>query len=520
MHSFATIGVDIGTSSSKGVLVDESGRVMGTANRDHQPSRPRPGWVEMDAATWWDEFVGICRELLDGQRVEVRAVGVSGMGPCVLLADDADRPVRPAILYGVDTRASAQIDELNARFGAEEILHRGGSALSSQAAGAKIAWVAQEEAGAFARATRLYMPSSWLVRHLTGEYVLDHHSASQCTPLYDVHGLGWYQPWVRQVCPSLELPRLAWADDVAGVVTTRASEETGLPAGIPVVTGTIDAWSEAVSAGAHRVGDLMLMYGTTMFLVNTVAEPVVEPSLWGPVGALRGTRSLAGGMATTGAVTGWLRELFGSPSYAALLEAASASPAGANGLLMLPYFAGERTPLMDPDARGVLAGLTLSHTQGDLYRAALEATGLGVRHNIETMTGAGAPIERVVAVGGGAQSPLWPQIVSDITGREQVIPSETIGASLGAAFLAAQAVSDVAIEDWNPPRTVCRPNVRHAALYDELYDLYRQLYQNTAPVVHALAAHQQSRASARGRAEPQTARRTPTNSLDNQGAHQ
>src|SRR5688500_11984976 len=195
MRSVATVGVDIGTSSSKGVLVDASGTVIRSATREHSPSRPRPGWVEMDGDLWWDECTSICRELLAEDTHEVVAVGVSGMGPCVLLTDEADRPVRPAILYGVDTRSGEQITALNARFGEEEILQRGGSALTSQAAGVKIAWIADNEPEAYRRARRLYMPSSWLARHLTGSYLLDHHSASQCTPLYDVDALGWYAPW-------------------------------------------------------------------------------------------------------------------------------------------------------------------------------------------------------------------------------------------------------------------------------------------------------------------------------------
>jgi len=152
---------------------------------------------------------------------------------------------------------------------------------------------------------------------------------------------------------------------------------------------------------------------------------------------------------------------------------------------------------MDTEARGVVAGLTVTHTRGDLYRAALEATGFGVRHNIETMLGAGAEITRILAVGGGAQGSLWPQIVSDITGRDQVIPTQTIGASLGAAFLAAQAIGEAAIDDWNPPRVTCRPDPQHAATYDELYRLYRQLYSETADVVHALS-RMQHRAGAAG----------------------
>lgn len=495
MRSVATLGVDIGTSSSKGVLVDAGGGVLRSATREHSPSRPRPGWVEMDADIWWGELVSICRELLAADAPQVGAVGVSGMGPCVLLTDEEDRPVRPAILYGVDTRATVQIERLNAELGAEAIIRRGGSALTSQAAGAKVAWVADAEPQTFARARRLFMPSSWLVRHLTGAYVLDHHSASQCTPLYDVDAHEWYAPWVARIAPTLELAPLSWANEVAGTVSATAAQQTGLPPGIPVITGTVDAWSEAISIGAHGVGDLMLMYGTTMFLVNTVAERITEPSLWGPVGALKGTRSLAGGMSTTGAVTNWLRDLFGVPDHADLVAAAGRSPAGANGLLMLPYFAGERTPIMDTEARGVIAGLTLTHTRGDLYRAALEATGFGVRHNIETMTGVGADISRIVAVGGGAQGGLWPQIVSDITGREQIIPTQTIGASLGAAFLAAQAIGEASIEEWNPPRQTCRPDPEHAETYAELYGLYRDLYSGTTSVVHALARMQHTAAT-------------------------
>jgi xylulokinase len=479
----AVIGVDIGTSSSKGVLVDLDGRVLGSHIVEHAVQRPGPGMFEMDASVWWQELVTISRRLIDD--VEVKAVGVSGMGPCVLLADAADEPLRPAILYGIDSRAGRQIERLNDRYGAGEILRRCGSALSSQAAGAKIAWVADREPELFARARRLYMPSSFLVRRLTGAYVLDHHSASQCTPLYDWLEQAW---WAPELAGPIELPPLQWPGDTSGTVTAEAAAATGLPEGIPVITGTIDAWSEALSVGAQGVGDLMLMYGTTMFLIHTVPEPMTSPALWGTVGALPGTRNLAGGMATSGAITGWLRELFGSPAYGDLLELAAQSGAGANGLLLLPYFAGERTPIMDPDARGVIAGLTLSHTRGDLYRAALEATGYGVRHNIEAIEAAGGDIRRIVAVGGGTQGGLWTQLVSDITGRAQEIRAQSIGASYGAAFLAAQLVEPVSIDAWNPVREIVRPQ---SGRYEELYALYRDLYPRTADIVHALAERQE-----------------------------
>lgn len=487
MPRTAVIGIDIGTSSSKGVLVTLDGTVLHTAVREHAVDRPAPGHSEMDGRIWWDEFVSLTRELTAAHDTRVAAVGVSGMGPCVLLADEADEPVRPAVLYGVDTRSVAQIARLEQELGPEAIAERCGSRLSSQAAGPKVAWIAEHESDAYARARRLYMPSSWLARRLTGAYVLDHHSASQCTPLYDITARDWYGPWAGRIAPGLDLPSLRWSGEPAGLVTAEAARLTGLPAGIPVTTGTIDAWAEALSVGAHGVGDLMLMYGTTMFLIHTVPDPVRHPALWSTVGALPGTRNLAGGMATSGAVTGWLRDLFAAGDYGELLRLAEESGPGARGLLMLPYFAGERTPVDDPRARGVIAGLTLTHTRGDLYRAALEATAFGVRHNIETLDAAGGDIRRVVAVGGGVQGGLWTRIVSDVTGRAQELRATSIGACYGGALLAAQLVGDADIDVWNPVVDVVEPDPVATARYDRLYPLYRELYPASAPVVHALA---------------------------------
>lgn len=497
MSADALLGVDIGTSSSKGVLVDRDGRVLASVVREHDVDRPAPGCVEMSASVWWDEFRSITRELLTATDVAVRGVGVSGMGPCTALTDEHDDPVRPAILYGVDTRATAQIEDMTARYGEQAIIARCGSSLTSQAVGPKITWVAENEPRAFAAARRLYMPSSYLVRKLTGAYVLDHHSASQSVPLYDTVAGTWYQPWWADIAGSLEQPELLWGNDVAGVVSPDAAAETGLPAGIGVVAGTVDAWAEAVSAGAVGVGDLMLMYGTTMFFVDTVGELISAPPLWSTVGVHRGTRNLAAGMATSGAITSWLNTLFGGPGYSTLVAEAEASPPGANGLLLLPYFAGERTPISDPDARGVIAGLTVAHTRGDLYRAALEGTAFGVRHNLEAMAAAGAPIDRVVAVGGGTQGGLWTRIVSDVTGREQQVPRDTIGASYGAARLAAEAGGFGEPASWNPIESTIAPDPGATEIYDDLYRNYLQLYPATRQVAHDLSHRQMLDAATR-----------------------
>src|SRR5260221_8489016 len=171
------------------------------------------------------------------------------------------------------------------------------------------------------------MASSFIVERLTGQYVLDHHSASQCDPLYDIHENRWIEEWAGQVAPGLELPRLLWPAEIAGYVTEGAAALTGLPAGIPVAAGTIDAWAEALSVGVSEPGDMMLMYGTTMFLIEVQREALVHPSLWSTAGVFAGTHTLAAGMATSGALTAWVPQLTGNPPYETLLaEAQQVAP--------------------------------------------------------------------------------------------------------------------------------------------------------------------------------------------------
>ncbi|WP_084959243.1 FGGY-family carbohydrate kinase [Thermoactinospora rubra] len=475
------LGIDIGTSSSKGVLADPGGKVVATATREHRTSTPRPGWFEHDAAgVWWADFAALAGALA---RPEVAAVAVSGIGPCVLPATADGVPLRPAILYGVDTRAVREIDAQRKRYGDAAILERCGSPLTSQAAGPKLEWLRGNEPRVWERTRRLFMAHSWIVHQLTGAYVLDHHSASQCTPLYDTRSHRWIAEWAADIAPGLELPELLWSGEVAGHVTAGAAARTGLPAGIPVVAGTIDAWAEAHSVGVREPGDVMLMYGTTMFIVEVLAERTASPYLWGTAGIAPGTYTLAAGMATSGAVTAWLRDLTGA-GYEELTREAAAVPAGAEGLVMLPYFAGERTPLFDPDARGTVVGLTLRHGRGHLYRAALEATAYGVRHNLEVMREAGGTQRRLVAVGGGTRGGLWTRIVSDVVGLPQVLHEQTIGASYGDAMLAAEALG-VGTQGWNPVAEVIEPDA--AAGYDRFYRIYRDLYGATAPLMHALA---------------------------------
>lgn len=486
------LGIDVGTASSKAVLARPDGEIVARAIREHTTSYPRPGWVEHDVErVWWADVVAFCHELLPTDAGTVAAVGVSGIGPCVVPCDADDRPLRPAILYGVDTRAEAEVAELTERLGAGEILARGGSSLSSQALGPKLAWLRRHEPEVWDRTRRWHMASSFVVARLTGAWALDHHSASQCDPLYDLHASAWARDWAELVAPGLPLPDLAWPGEIVGEVNAAGTAATGLAPGTPVIAGTIDAWAEAVSVGVRATGDLMVMYGSTMFLVLGVDEPAESPSIWTTRGVDPGSLTAAAGMATSGALTGWLRELFGGPPFEELVAEAAAAGPGSNGVLILPYFAGERTPIFDPHARGTVIGLTLSHRRGDLYRAALEGIAYGVRHNLEAM--APGLRARAVAVGGGVRGELWTQIVSDVCGIVQEIPRETIGACYGDALLAAEGAGLAAPgSSWARAQSVVEPRPETAELYAGLYELYRGLYPATAPTAHALAALQSS----------------------------
>lgn len=483
------LGVDIGTSSSKGVLARPDGEIIAVAERPHGLSLPRPGWAEHDAQEiWWEDFKAICAKLLPQAEARLAAVCISGIGPCLLAADKEGEPLRPAILYGIDTRATKEIEELTDNYGEENILKRCGSRLTTQAVGPKLMWLRRNEPEVWKKTRHFFMASSFIVHRLTGEYVLDHHSASQCDPLYDIRKNLWIEEWAKEIAPDLPLPRLLWPSEIAGEVAQGASKVTGIPAGTPVAAGTIDAWAEAASVGVREPGDMMLMYGTTMFMVEVLSEPRTDIRLWGTAGTFPGTHNLAAGMATSGALTAWLREISGNIPYEQLIKEAAAVAPGSEGLVVLPYFAGERTPLFDPKARGVICGLSLSHGRGHLYRALLEATAYGVRHILKVMQDAGGGGRRLVAVGGGTKGGLWTQIVSDVTGREQEMPKETIGASYGDALLGAIAAGLVKPDsDWSSIAATVSPREQNRGLYDELYGIYRELYPATQVQTHALA---------------------------------
>jgi xylulokinase len=501
------MGIDIGTSGSKGVLVTLTGQVLAQHTTTHGFDIPRPGWAEHDAeAVWWHNFCLISRVLL--QQVSLKpgqlaGVGCSAIAPTMLPLDEQYRPLRPAILYGIDTRAAAEIEHLSQQLGQERIYQCTGQFLTSQSVGPKVLWFKQHQPDLYQRTRKVVTAATYLVYRLTGRFVVDNYVAPYFTPFFNVEQLRWQPDLVEPICPLEWLPETAWATAAAGVVTPQAAQETGLPAGLPVAVGTADAAAEAISAGAIDPGDMMVMYGTTMFLIQALATYRRHPSLWASVYCVPGQAALAAGMSTSGALIHWFRDELGQheldierqtgvSAYQQLSQQAAVIPAGSAGLITLPYFSGERTPINDPHARGLIMGLTLSHSRAHLFRSCLEGIAYGLRHNIETMASVEAMPQRLVAVGGGAQDALWLQICSDVTGMPQEVPERTIGAAYGDAYLAGYAAgifsdSQPLKQHWVKIARVVEPERQTAAIYAELYESYAQLYDQTRPTMHRLA---------------------------------
>jgi xylulokinase len=499
------LGIDIGSSSTKAALCRPDGTVLAEAMATHNVDVPRPGWAEMDAdKVWWKNVADLARQLT--ARVPrgdtVAGVAVSGLGPCVLPVDARGRPLRPAILYGIDTRAARQIRRLERRYGRDALFALNGNRLSSQSVGPKILWLQDEEPKIYREARWFMGAPAYLVFRLSGEVVVDRHSASHHNPLIDIDAMAWSDRFADGIVELDRLPQIRGSDEAVGTVTAAAARETGIPAGTPVTTGNADTMSEAISVGVTEPGDLMLMYGTTAFLLLVVDRRRSQPDVWTTGGCFRGRYGISGGMGTAGALTTWFRNQFGrdylaggadpEDAYHRLAEEATTSEIGARGLVALPYFSGERTPLHDPNARGLIAGLSLAHTRGDVYRALLESVAFGVRHNLEAMRATGAPVRRVAAVGGGIQNRLWVQLVSDVASVPQQVQEHTLGAAYGDAFLAGLATGVIADASalhahWVHTKSTITPNEAATAAYEPFYRIYRHLYPHTRADLHRLA---------------------------------
>ncbi|RQG86726.1 hypothetical protein EA462_16450 [Natrarchaeobius halalkaliphilus] len=500
------LGIDVGTSGSTGVIVDRKLNTVVSESTEHDVLTPNPGWVEHDAdEMWWADVVHLSSRLLERSGLDpadIAGVGISALHAAMVPVDRSGDPLRPAILYGVDTRTTDEIELLNERIGTERIYGVCGNALTFQSVGPKILWYKRNEPERFEQTDQILDATGYIVSRLTGTYTMDNAIAGYFHPLFDPTALEWNDEMIDALGITKDLlPETQWSTEIAGHVTPDAAAATGLTAGTPVIVGTGDAIASLVSVGAVDDGDSIFMYGTTGVIFTTLDEERRPEGLWSFPHCLEGKYTAAGGMATSGAIVNWFKDEFAfeerqleddtRSAYELLDEQAAAIDPGSDGLLLLPYFSGERTPITDESARGTITGLTLSHTKGHVYRAILEGVGYGFRHHLEAMREEGVPVDRVRAIGGGAQSPLWREIVSDITGTTQEYVAKSEGAPLGGAYLAGIGTQTIgSVEDLRGEVTVSNktePDPEANETYDDYYAVYRNLYPSMKNSMHQLA---------------------------------
>jgi len=499
-------GVDIGTYSTKGVIVEaRTGDIVATKAIEHSVSNPKPGWAEHDAdKVWWGEFVAICQKLITESKIhpqDIMAVGTSGLGACVLPVDPSGKPLRNAILYGIDTRALDEIDELEKVFGKKKIFEISLMNLSTQSTGPKILWLKNNEPNTYKDAKCYLTSEAYLVFRLTGKYTLDYLTAADYAPMFNVRKNCWEEETAIYITPLEKLTEISWSCKVAGFVTRQAASETGLSEGTPVIVGTTDGGSEALSAGVSIAGDMMMMFGSSFYFILKTEKLIPTELIWSSAWLEEGAYTLQGGTSTSGSLTRWFRdnlapiELAAQKSgegnaYALLADLLGQSQLGANGLIALPYFEGERTPIYDPKAKGVLFGLSMCTTRADIYRALLEGVGFGILHIIDEMHKIGIFPRRFLAVGGGIQNLGWMQIISNITNIEMFIPQKKQGACYGDAFMAGVGVGLYEnlgqISQWVKTEMHIKPDTKAHNEYENIYRIYRDLYGQTKDSMHKI----------------------------------
>ena len=491
------LGIDIGTYESKGILTDKDGNVIASATNPHKMLVPEPGWAEhRPEEDWWNDFVKITKKILKASKInpgDISCIATSAIGPCMLPVSYEGDPLMNAVLYGVDTRAEKEIIELNQEVGKEKILQNCGNALTSQSVGPKILWLKKNCPEIYKKAGKILSSTSYLVQKLTGESVIDHYTAANFTPLYDIKNLKWTDALTKNIIEIERLPKLMWTTEIAGYVSKAASKETGLAIETPVTVGTIDAAAEAISVGVCSAGDMMMMYGSTIFIIQVTNEKIIDGRLWYAPWLFKGLHGSMAGLATSGTLTHWFRDNFAKEipkdkAFEILAAEAAQSPPGSKGLIVLPYFSGERTPIHDPKARGTIFGLDLTHNRGDIFRAFLEGIAMGTAQVFETYEAIGQKPKKVMAVGGGTKNNIWMQATSDFSQIDQVISEKSTGASYGNAFLAALAVGAVSqrdITNWNP--ALSKIKTQHSTLHSEKNKLFRQLYERSKEIAHAVA---------------------------------
>jgi xylulokinase len=489
------LGIDVGTTGSKALLIDTTGAVVAEVTTEYPMSTPRPLWSEQDPGDWWSATVTSIRGVLEKSDVapgQVAGIGLTGQMHGLVLLDGKGDVLRPCIMWN-DQRTADQCAAITDKVGTAKLLELTGNPVLPGFTAPKIVWVRENEPDTYRNTAHALLPKDYVRYRLTGEFFSEVSDASG-TSLFDVGR----RQWSGQMLAALDVPR-AWLPEVtespvaSAQISVAAAKEAGLAPGTPVVGGGGDQAAQAVGSGIVGEGLVSVTLGTSGVVFAASDSCRIEPDgrLHAFCHAVPDTWHLMGVMLSAAGSFRWYRDTLGDTevarakresrdAYEVLTEAAAAVEPGCEGLLFLPYLSGERTPHPDPNARGAFVGLTLRHHKAHLTRAVLEGVTYGLRDSLELMRGLGVAVDQVRTSGGGARSALWRQILADVFDTEIVTLNVTQGAAYGAALLAG-----VGVEAYRDVPTACDQVISltgrtepgpASETYAAYYPRYRALY--------------------------------------------
>ncbi len=503
------IGVDVGTQSTKAVLMDERGRLVAQASHAYQVDQPQPLWAEQWPQVWLDAVAACIREVTDlhpAAAATVQALCISSLyGGSGIPVDAAGTPLHPCLIW-MDRRAQDEVAWVREHVDLDTLYTVTGNGVDSYYGYTKMLWLREKRPDVWAQTRHLVPPNAWIIAQLTGELAVDHSAAGNIGGVYDIRARTWSHTMLDAlgIPRSMMPPRLVESSAIVAPLTSASARRLGLPIGTPVVAGGVDAAVATLAAGARRPGNHVAMIGTSMCWGTIRPNVDARDGLIAMPHVLNGLRDLYvfGGAITAGASVTWFRENFCAAEVAEgrergidphhLLEERAASVApGSDGIVFLPYLMGERSPVWDANASGAFVGLDLHHSRAHLYRAVLEGVTYALEHNIACAGRAGQPLdEPITVVGGASRSDLWMQIIADVTRRPVLTIPGDVEASLGAAMLAALAVgmADEAtlFSIWVHTALRARPDARAVSRYAGSYAQYVALYPALRDVMHGL----------------------------------
>jgi len=504
------LGVDVGTQGTKAVVVTLSGQILASAQAEYGVEQPFPSWAEQWPQVWEEAVYQTIREAVTKAKISpknIAAICFSGLyGGSGIPVDKNMTPLRPCLIW-MDRRATEEVQWIRENVDINKLFQITGNYVDTYFGYTKILWIKRHEPHIWSKVHKFVPPTSYIEYKLTGRLAMDFSSAGNLGGIFDLKKLYWSEEMARELQIPLELmpEKLVPSTEVVGELLSEPAAKCGLVPGIPVVAGGVDAPMATLSAGAIEQGDNVAMMGTSTCWGVIHGGEGLSPKLVSMPHVINPHSEIYtwGGSATSGAIIRWFRDNFGQleretaqkigiEAYQLLDLEAEKVPPGSEGLLVLPYFMGERAPLWDPKARGTILGLTLYHTKAHLYRALMEAAGYSLRHSIETGIECGLKIkEETRLVGGVAKSRLWVQILADVIGRPVLVPGGNVEAPLADALLAGIAVGILpdhrVIAEWIGKVKRIEPTKEIHIQYNKYYQLYRKLYQDITETMHQLA---------------------------------